>query len=315
MIVLPLIFGIIAGCKDDETPTDMGGIVGGISSAAFPNNQATLTAGGGPVQGALTGGTAPYMINTQPDAAVATAALSGANSDTLTITPVATGNTSVIIEDSAPQRPNSPAGAMVTIAIVVSDLGGEGMFAGTGTLALSSSIGMFSASGTYDDNATTGQGVGGLRYPINGDGMTYDALDIVAYNARSINDADIVLVSFMYPNGSLVTGVYNIVSTAQASYVAFGFGVNLLQNPPNGIYVGTDGSANLATISQTAATGNAIAGSAVDINNPTQTATFSAGTFSLTGIGQGNAAPSSKNRLEEAVMQYVRALKATAKPQ
>jgi hypothetical protein len=147
-----------AGCsKDEEQPTEPGG--GGISSAAFPNNTANVVAGGGAVSGTLTGGTPPYSIQTEPDSSVATAELSGTNNTTLTITPVAIGTTSVVIEDSSPGAGDSPTGQTVTITINVTESGSGGFIAGSGTFSVNTSLDSFGAEGAFDTNATSGQGV------------------------------------------------------------------------------------------------------------------------------------------------------------
>ena len=151
-------------CKKDEPTSSTGG---GISSTAFPGNAANLAAGAGATTGTLTGGTPPYLINTQPDSAVATAELSGTNNATLAITPVGAGTTSVIVEDSSPGATESLTGQTVTINITVTEGGVTGL-TGTGMLSVFSSIGDFSASGAFDPNAGSGQGVGGLRVNENG---------------------------------------------------------------------------------------------------------------------------------------------------
>lgn len=295
---------LVSGCKDEENPTDPGlGAGGGITSPAFPNNTATLAPGGVAVQGTLSGGTPPYTIKTAPDIAVATAELSGANMDVLTITPVAIGTTSVTIEDASTANNDSPSGIEAIINIVVQEGGGgTSGYAGSGTLTLTTSIQNFSASGTYDENAASGQGVGGLRSSFGDEPTAYDRLDIIAYVARSVSDADVVFLSYQQET-ALVQGTFPLVP-AGGPYgsVAFGFGVNLA-NPEASIYVATTGNSGLSAIAQTTAAGNNISGSALNVQNPTQTATFNSGTFNATGIGQGDA-PFGRTELERAVMNF-----------
>jgi hypothetical protein len=277
------------GCKDDETPTDPGGGIGGLTSAAFPNNTANLAPGGAPAVGAITGGTVPYSINTPPNAAVATAALSGANSDTLTITPVAVGTTSVIIEDSAPSSGDSPSGATLTINITVSEGGGGGGLSGSGTFSVSSSVGNLSASGTFDPNATSGQGVGGARYAGNSPAAS-DNIEVWGYVARSATDFDIAVALMVYPNGSLMNGTYPFVPTGAGMFGSFALALGV--NPNNiteNLYVASAGAGvNLTSITSTNAAGNS-SGSGYNINNPTATFTFEGATFNVNNYGMGGA--------------------------
>jgi len=291
---------IMTACKKDENPADSG-TGGGLSSSAFPGNQANLSPGGSAAVGALTGGTSPYSINTAPNAAIATAALSGANSDTLTIAPVGLGTTSVVIEDASTASIDGAAGQMLTISIVVAE-GGGGSFAGSGTLSLTTSLGAFNASGTYNENAVSGQGVGGLRSTVEGDGVTaYDRLDVIAYVARSISDADIVFIGYQQEE-ALTTTTYPLLPVGGGyASVAFGFNVNLT-DPTAAIYVGTMGNAALTSITATSAAGNNINGSGVNAQNPTMTATFSEGLFNVTGIGQGER-PVGGTEIEQAVLR------------
>jgi len=95
----------LVGCKSDDNPANPSG--GGIT--AFPGNAVTVTSGGTSAA-RLTGGTAPYTIATAPNSAVATARISA---DTLYVTAVASGSTSLVIRDAAATP------AMLTISITV----------------------------------------------------------------------------------------------------------------------------------------------------------------------------------------------------
>ncbi len=284
-LVATLVLGlsvVFLACKEDENPTDPGP-VGGITSAAFPGNAATLAPGGAPAVGALTGGTPPYSVNTAPNAAVATAVLSGANNDTLTITPVGEGTTSVVIEDSAPSSGDSPAGATVTINITVSTGGGGGTgIGGSGTFSVASSRGSLNASGTFDINATSGQGVGGYRYTA----ASAEVMEVWGYVARSTTDFDIAIALMSYPNGTLMTGTYPFIPTGSGMYGYFGLalGVNP-QNIQDNLYVAAMGTGiNLTSITATNAAGNG-SGSGYKANDPTQTFTFEGKTFNVTNYG------------------------------
>ena len=295
----------LSGCKDDENPSDPG-LGGGLTSAAFPNNMANLSPGGAAAVGTITGGTPPYSIMTAPDPLVATAALSGTNMEILTITPVAVGNTSVTIEDASTVSNDGATGLTMVIEIVVSEGGGgTGSFAGSGTMMLSTSVGTLNASGAYNENVISGQGVGGLRSVVK----DYDRLDVIGYNARSATDVDVAFISYMQMT-ALATGTYQLIAAGGPfASVAFGFGINV-NDPSAAIYVGTTGSANLASITQTTAAGNAITGSAINTQNTTMTATFSEGSFNVTGIGQGR--PSSGDpEIEAAVLRLYRKWRAS----
>jgi hypothetical protein len=261
-----------------------------MSSAAFPGNAANLAPGGAPAVGAITGGTPPYSINTAPNNTVATAELSGANMDTLTITPVAVGTTSVIIEDSAPSSDDSPSGATLTITITVSEGGGGSGLAGSGTFSVTSSIGNLSASGTFDTSATSGQGVGGVRYTgADGSGAS-DNLEVWGYVARSSTDFDIVVALMVYPNGTLMNGAYPFIPTGGGMFGSFAlaFGVSP-DNITENLYVAATGSGvNLTNITETNASGNS-SGSGYNINNPSATFTFEGATFNVNNYGMGSA--------------------------
>lgn len=285
-----LLLGLISfSCSEDDNPADP--MPTGIGSAAFPNNTANFAPGGAPAVGALTGGAPPYAVNTAPNAAVATAELSGANMDTLTITPVGVGTTSVIIQDSAPSRGDNPA-ATVTITITVSEGGGGGGgLAGSGTFSVTSSIGNLSASGTFDTTATSGQGVGGLRYSSESSAAS-DIIEVWGYVARSSTDFDIAAALVSYPNGSLMNANYPFVPTGAGMFGSFAlaFAVDP-QNITANLYIAATGSGvNLTSITTTNAAGNA-SGSGYNVNNPTATFTFEGATFNVNNYGMGGSIP------------------------
>lgn len=297
---------VFSGCKDDDNPADPGLGGGGITSPAFPNNTANLSPGGAPAVGTLSGGIPPYSIKTAPNAAVATAALSGTNMETLTITPVAVGTTSVTIEDASTAGNDSPSVLETVISIVVSEGGGGGTsgIAGSGTMTLSTSIQNFSASGTYNENATSGQGVGGIRYNTGDGSASFYRLDLVGYVARSLTDADLVVMSFQSAeNQDLTTGNYSFTLMGGAfANVSFGFGINL-SDPNATFYTTLDGSANLSSLTQTTAAVIKISGTALDPMSPTNTAQITEGAADVTGIGQGDA-PFGDTEIEKAVLRF-----------
>lgn len=81
----------MTGCKDDET-TNPG-------PSGFASSSTSVTAApGGNASATLSGGTAPYSIQTGPDTTIARASISGA---TVTINAVGSGYTSVVVKDTA----------------------------------------------------------------------------------------------------------------------------------------------------------------------------------------------------------------------
>ncbi|MDH4068792.1 MAG: hypothetical protein OEV30_00055 [Ignavibacteria bacterium] len=303
---------VFSGCKDDENPTDPGLGGGGITSPAFPNNTANLAPGGAAAVGTLSGGTPPYAIKTAPNASVATAALSGTNMEVLTITPVAVGTTSVTIEDASTASNDSPSGLETVISIVVSEGGGGGGtgIAGSGTMTLNTSIANFSASGTYNENAVSGQGVGGVRYSTGDNPSAFYRLDLIAYNARSLTDADLVVMSFQSAeNQDLMTGNFSFTPMGGAfANASFGFGINL--SDPNAVlYTTLSGSTTLASLTQTTASVIKVSGDALNPQNPTMTAQITGGAADVNGIGQGDA-PFGDTEIERAVLEFYQRWKA-----
>jgi hypothetical protein len=120
------------GCSKDEEPTAPPGGGGGFTSS-FPNNSATINAGG-TSSARLTGGTQPYTITTPPNSSVATASISN---DSVHITAVAAGSTSLTISDASPSPGDDPevrtltinitvpGGATITVNGFVKDFGGQ----------------------------------------------------------------------------------------------------------------------------------------------------------------------------------------------
>ena len=107
-----LILGVTS-CKKDDSPTSTGGSSGFTSS--FSNNAVTINPGS---QSAakLSGGTPPYSITTPPNASVATASISN---DSVFITAVAAGTTSMTISDASPTAGDNPNARTLTININV----------------------------------------------------------------------------------------------------------------------------------------------------------------------------------------------------
>lgn len=121
------------------TITAAGG--GGTTLTTNPTSISVVAAAAGTVT--LSGGTAPYSIQTAPDNSIATAALDGA---TLTVTGVAAGAASVIIADSSA----TPQTATISITVTAAP-GGTGSGSGS-----ESGSGSGSGSGDGTDPAASG---------------------------------------------------------------------------------------------------------------------------------------------------------------
>jgi len=90
-LICLLAFLPLAGCPDDETMAP--------PSSGFNVSSTQLSAGAGTMgMATISGGTAPYSIKSGPDPAIATASISGS---TLTVTGVAGGYTSLVVQDAA----------------------------------------------------------------------------------------------------------------------------------------------------------------------------------------------------------------------
>jgi hypothetical protein len=272
---LAAIVGLLyTGCKkDDANPVTPGG--GGISTFSFgtAGQSVTIASGSAATKAKLTGGTLPYTVTGAPSAAVATASLS---TDTLTITPVAAGTTSVTITDSNPEAGDSP--RTVTLAITVSGGGGGGStYGGNGSFLFTSSVGNLNASGTYNGNATSGQGVGTYRYSEGG----YNQLAITAYAFSSPTSITVSVMIFL-SQSAIVAGSYGFLPTG-SSWAQMGFVVNVNPNDStafNNAYVMTSGTASISAITASNVQGS-FSGAGIHGQNPNQTFTLSGGSFNV----------------------------------
>jgi hypothetical protein len=118
----------ILGCKKDDDNKSSSGGGGGGGGGGLSSAPATVAVQeGNTATNIITGGTQPYAIQTAPNTSIATAVLTGT---TLTITGVAAGSTSVIVEDSGSAN-------TVTIPITVTSAGGGGtLIFKSGTIAM-----------------------------------------------------------------------------------------------------------------------------------------------------------------------------------
>ena len=104
---------LVGGCKKDETTAPVNNTPGFTSS--FTNNSVTIDPGN-TSSAKLTGGTPPYTITSPPNPTVATASIMN---DTIHITTVGSGTTSIMISDASPSMGDSPEANTLTINITV----------------------------------------------------------------------------------------------------------------------------------------------------------------------------------------------------
>jgi hypothetical protein len=221
------------------------------------------------------------MITVAPNDSVATAVISGANYDTLTITPVGVGTDSVIIEDSSPSSGDNPTAQTLKITITVSETGGAGI-QGSGVFTINTSLGDFSAEGPWVENPTSGQGVGGVRLTNESE----DFLQVWAYVVHSATNVDLVGAGYVASGGTLVPGSYPYTGGSMYSILTVSFGIDPAN--PTFDYYATEGTATLNTINASSASG-VCSGSGYNLQNPTQTFTFDSKSFTVTGYGTGSA--------------------------
>ena len=104
---------LVGGCKKSDTTAPVNNAPGFTSG--FSNNSVAINPGN-TSSAKLTGGTPPYSITTPPNPTVATASITN---DSVHITAVGSGTTSVVISDASPSMGDSPEANTLTINITV----------------------------------------------------------------------------------------------------------------------------------------------------------------------------------------------------
>lgn len=260
--ILVVATGVLeVGCKKDESPTSPGG-GGGLPTFSFATSGQTFTvpASGGAARAVLTGGTLPYTITSSPNAGVATASLSY---DTLTVTPVAPGSTSITITDSLGMSQDR----IVTLGITVT--GGTTGNLGSGTVTVNSTVG---------NRSYTGAGV----FPIGAGPSVIAVYDTVShvmvmlgYRQISGSHYDYALLSIFMPQG-VAAGTYG------GDTVGFEAGYNIdTTHTDSTSYRGVSGTITVSTVSGNNVSGT-YSGQATQLVSGT-TANFS-GTFNVTYV-------------------------------
>lgn len=249
------------GCKKDESPTSPGG--GGLPTFSFATSGQTFTvpASGGAARAVLTGGTLPYTITSAPSASVATASLTY---DTLTVTPVGPGSTSISITDSLGMLQDR----VVTLNITVTGTSGGGNF-GSGTVTVNSSVGNRSYTGTGVFPIGAGPSVIAVYDTIS------HGLFMLGYRQISGSHYDYALLSIFMPQG-VTAGTYG------GDTVGFEAGYNIDTTHTDSLsYSGVSGTITVSTVSGNTASGS-YAGQATQLSSGS-TANFN-GTFNVTYV-------------------------------
>jgi hypothetical protein len=261
--------------------TGSGGGGGGNLTATPPSISVAVGAQG---TSTVSGGTAPYSIQTTPNASIATATISGA---VVTGRGVAQGSTSVVVRDNS-----TPA---LTVSIPI-NVGGGGGGTTSGSISFNftgATTGTYSATGTYDSNATTGQGVGGFRYSSGGAGY----LQINAYKINSATDWSILTVTLRNP-GTLATGTYTVnVDPNANNFASLTWVPHYNPNQPatyNDAYISATGSFVLSTLTSSNAQAT-FSGTAVYLPSPTQTINLASGSFNVNYISTEPSSRLEKN--------------------
>jgi hypothetical protein len=189
VLIIVLAFGL-ASCKKDDNPAAAGG--GGLSTVNFNDVAPTISipSGSAATSFVLAGGTLPYAVSSAPNASVATVSLAH---DTVTVTPVGTGSTSVTITDASTIQPKSTTPPKsVTINITISSSGTTDY--GSGTITFNSDKGnrTFTGAGTWP---LAGQGV--LASITNSGKM----LQFLGYNHLTGSYFDYIVTVISDPTG------------------------------------------------------------------------------------------------------------------
>jgi len=248
----------------------------------------------------ISGGTSPYSIQTAPDAAVATASISGS---TVTINGVAAGSTSVTVKD------NSASAKTVIIPITVTATGGSGGgggFTTAGSVSFSSNVSNFSANGIYDSVATTGSGAGG--FSSNSSGQY--SLVIFGYKYNSSTSVDLTMLIF-FDSAPIGTGTY-VYPPTTSKFVSILFmpGVNPNSETSSAYQLTTSATASISAITASNATGT-FSGNGTFMSNgvvdPSKTISVTGGTFNVPVIA-GDGPGKTDSRIEALVKDVIRKL-------
>jgi hypothetical protein len=221
----------------------------------------TVPSTGGAVKAKLVGGTLPYTITGIPNIAVATVSLS---TDTLTVTPVGPGSTTVEVTDSL----GFALDRVVVIGITVSGGGGGGAW-GSGRATATSSAGNLDLSGAGVWPAGAGPSVVAV----------FDTVDlsfvILAYQRASGANYNYILLGMLTPSGP-ATGTFTV---GQTGYFQVGFNADTA-NTDTSAYTGFSGSLTISSVNGSNVQGS-FTGQALKVNPPPISMS---GTFDVTFV-------------------------------
>jgi hypothetical protein len=291
----------MSGCnKKTDSPT---GVDTGASGLTATVNPVSVTVGGSQ-QTVVGGGTAPYSVQTEPTATIATASISSA---TMTIHGIAVGSTSMVVKDSS-----NPA-KTVTIQITVTSggSGGGGTWATLGSMSFSttllttSTVRSFSASGLPNANYT-GTGGAGAYYSASSKMMIIFGYRPTSYTGR----VDLAILELFTTGTSFTTGTYSLASSG----TNYGICVYEAQisATDTASYLVTSGTATLSTLTSSSAAGTFSGGGLYVTNSGVyDTFTLSSGTFNVPVFASGLAQQMSPNdlRMRDAVENIIRKAK------
>jgi hypothetical protein len=154
------------------------------------------------------------------------------------------------------------------------DGGGNGGGTASGSLAFNSDRGNFSASGSWNPAATSGEIVGAWRISQSG----YDYLYIWGWKITTMNDIAISTV-LLYKSGSLTTGNYTFPSEAIFTYTPH---LNYADtSSASNSYSLINGTLNLSALTSSTAQGS-FSGTGIHVTNNTTTINVSNGSFDVT---------------------------------
>jgi len=241
----------------------------------------------------ISGGTAPYTIQTAPTSTVATAAISGS---TLSITGVGAGTTSVVVKD------NSATAKTVSVDITVTATAPTGT---SGTTSFNSDKGNFTATGIYDASATSGTGAGGFLSSTSGAG----SLVIYAYRFNSATSLDLLIIQCM-DTAPIATGTYTYPPTSSKStFISYYPAGNPADSSANFYLLSTATSAVISAISSTNVQGTFSGNGMFYANstpNPSNTIAVTGGTFNVPiTAGSGGSARQANSKIESIVRKLV----------
>ncbi len=153
--------------------------------------------------------------------------------------------------------------------------GGGGGFTTAGTISFSSDIGNFTATGIYNENATTGSGAGAFTQSSAGG----NTLTIYGYRVNSATSIDITVIQFMN-SAPIATGSFVFPSTGSKSVTVLYFPANNPNDTTENFYLLSTATANISAISASNAQGT-FSGNGMYSANPSNTIAVTSGTFNV----------------------------------